>query len=229
MKSLLLPLLAAGCVANDLTLTIDRFVPVLEANSCQVSPGQSDTVAEAVLDVGLVGVSGRGYIAFPVVTNHLASSVQGGIERHSIVLRGANVELQPDSNLSAAIPPAQRKFFASVPGIRIDPTASVTAGVEVIPFQVASALGSGATGTINALVAPVGDYSGDTVVGAAVGIPVHVCSFCLSGQPASCPAGGFDATAVMTTCIASQDANVTCCVDGQNRILCGDQVPVKTM
>jgi hypothetical protein len=229
MKSLLLPLLAAGCVANDLNLTIDRYVPALKANMCQVTPTQSDTVAEAVLDVGLVPVSGRGYMAFPVVTNHLPSSVQGGIERHSIVLKGANVELQPDSNLSAAIPPAQRKFFASVPGIRVDPTASVTAGVEVIPFQVASALGAGATGTINTLVAPVGDYSGDTVVGAAVALPVHVCSFCLSGPLMSCPAGGYAPTAVMATCIASQDAPVTCCVDTQNRILCGDQVPVKTM
>jgi len=70
----------------------------------------------------------------------------------------------------------------------------------------------------------------ETVVGGAVPYPIQICSGCLlSGQPMACPAMGFKPSQVMTGCIVSQDANETCCVDGNNTLLCGSQVPMATM
>jgi hypothetical protein len=236
MKSLLLlPLVAGvGCVPNTTNLTIDRYVPALTDNACVVSPTQMDVAPTGILDVGLLGTSGRGYVAFPVVTNHLPASttVQGGVEQHSIIFKGANVELVPDASLAGRIPEAQRKFFVGVPGSRIDPSGSVAQSIEVIPLAVAEALATGGiTGlpTITANVSPVGDYSGDTVVGGVVPFPVQICAFCLSGPPTACPSGGFLAAEIKAGCIPSQDANVTCCVDNQNTLLCGSQVPMKTL
>jgi hypothetical protein len=232
MKYLILPaLLAAGCVANDADLTIDRFVPALRANSCVVSPMQMEQPLNGLLDTGLAAQFGTPYAVFPVITNHLAASTtaQGGVETHSITVKGANVELQPDATLGAAIPPAQRKFFAAVPNSRLDPGGSVAVEVDVIPRALASKLGG--AGSLTALVSPVGDYGGDTVVGAARAYPIEVCSFCLTGgSPTACPPDGFSPMAVdLGECIPSQDANVTCCFDTQNQFLCGAQVPMAKM
>jgi predicted regulator of Ras-like GTPase activity (Roadblock/LC7/MglB family) len=129
--------------------------------------------------------------------------MQGTVERHSITLTGANVELQPDATLAGAIPPSQRKFFVAVPATRLEPAGSVAVQVDVIPRSMASTLGG--SGTLTAMVSAVGDYSGSTVVSAARGYPIEICSFCLSGTPAACPPGGILASTVLLgECIPSQ-------------------------
>jgi hypothetical protein len=234
MKSLLLPLLLAfGCTQNEADLTIDRFVPALSGNGCVVSPMQVDQPPSGVLDTGLAGLFSLGYTVFPVITNHLSSSATaltnpGVVELHSITLLGANVELQPDSTLAGLVPPAQRKFSVQVPNSRLDPAGSVAVGVEVIPRSLAKSLGG--SGSLVALVAPVGDFGGDTIVGAARSFPIEVCSFCLSqGPPAACPATGFPANEVNPgQCIPDQDFPITCCIKA-NTLLCGTKVPMSMM
>jgi hypothetical protein len=232
MKYLILPaLLAAGCVANDASLSIDRFVPALRANMCVVSPTQMDQPPNGILDTGLAAAFGTPYAVFPVLTNHLNAStmMQGTVELHSITVKALNVELQPDAALAGAIPPAQRKFSLTVPSSRLEPGGSVAVEADVIPRALAATLGG--SGTVTALVSPVGDYGGDTVIGGARSYPIEVCSFCLSGgSPAACPGAGFTSAMVnLGECIPSQDANITCCVSAQNQLLCGSEVPMSTM
>jgi hypothetical protein len=227
-------LVGAGCSPNNVNLTIDRFVPALEANTCVVSPEQLDVAPTGLLDVSLVGTSGHGYVAFPVVTNHLAGSApsRGPVEQNSIIFQGVNVELQPDATLAPLIPDAQRKFFVSAPANRLDPAGSVAVGLEIIPLALATSLAkAGLTGapTVTAQVSPVGDYAGDKVIGGPMAFPIEICSFCLSGQPMACPAMGFPASTVKASCIISQDANTTCCTDTTSRLLCGAEVPMQTM
>jgi hypothetical protein len=229
MKYLILPaLLAAGCVANDADLSIDRFVPALRANMCIVSPTQMETPLSGILDTGLAANFGTPYAVFPVITNHLTPSTatQGAVEQHSITVKAINVELQPDASLAGAIPLSQRKFSLPVVGARLDPGGSIAVEADVIPRALAPNLGG--SGTVTALVSPVGDYAGDTVIGGARSYPIQVCSFCLSGMVASCPTGGFPSNSVnLGECIPSQDADITCCLS-MSQLLCGAQVPMKT-
>jgi hypothetical protein len=230
MKLLLLPaLLATGCVTNDLDLTIDRFVPALVENSCSVSPTQMDSLTNGVLDVGLAPLYGGGYTVFPVVTNNLnptSTSSPSKVELHAITFTGANVELQPDAIAAPFIPPNQRKFFVGVSGGRLEPNGQLASGIRVIPPSLAVALAGGAGGRVTAQVSPVGDYSGDKIIGAAVPFPVDLCQFCLSGMPTGCPAGGFMPGKVVSGCIPWQDFSLTCCIDNTNTLVCGDQVPM---
>jgi hypothetical protein len=230
MKFLLPLLLAFGCTDNDADLTIDRFVPALTSNSCVVSPMQLDQPPTGTLDTGLAGLFSLGYTVFPIITNHLSSSATsvtnpGVVELHSITLQGMNVELQPDSTLAGLIPPPQRKFSVTVPNSRLDPAGSVAVDAEVIPPSLAKSLGG--SGSLVALVAPVGDFGGSTIVGAARSFPINVCSFCLSGgPPAACPATGFPANEVNPgQCIPDQDFSITCCIKG-GQLLCGSRVPM---
>jgi hypothetical protein len=243
MKYVLLPLhlaalvAAAGCVGNDQSLTIERFVP-LDPTACTASPTSTDIQSQGLLDVGLVSSLGSpGYMVFPVVENHLPASanVATDVEHHGIIVTGVNVELVPDATLAGVIPVAQRKFFAPAGVGRVEPLGEVAFGVEIIPRPMAISIAKAtATGVGNSLplviakMSPVGDYSGTTIIGAAVSFPVQICSFCLSGTPAACPPGGFAMADVKDgSCFPAEDLSITCCVD-QQVLLCGPAVPMKT-
>lgn len=244
MKSVLLPLFLVfgGCVQDDLTVTILHFVPDDPASQCVVQVASTTTLTEGILDVGIVASTGApGYTVFPVVKNNLPVTMTTGttpqVERNAITVTGANVELKPDPSLAGAIPANQRKFFVAAGAGRVDPQGSVVFGVEALPRPLALALanavpdGVGSTiPKVTASVSPVADHSGDTIVGSAIDFPIQICKFCLSGTPAACPAGGFDAAQVKAGgCFEAQDQNVTCCTGSQGQLLCGSDVPVKTM
>src|SRR4051794_16590281 len=120
MKLLLLPVLLSlgGCVQDDLTVTIEHFVPDDPAMSCIVQASSTTTQTEGLLDVGIVSLTGSpGYTVFPVVKNNLNVTMGSGtaaqVERNAVTITGANVELKPDPSIAGAIPTNQRKFFVA--------------------------------------------------------------------------------------------------------------------
>jgi hypothetical protein len=244
MKYVLLPLFFAfgGCVQDDLTLSLVHFVPDDPMSNCVVQVSSTTTQTQGLLDVGIVASTGApGYTVFPVVKNNLNPTMTTGttaqVERNSVTVTGANVELKPDASLASAIPANQRKFFVAAGAGRLDPQGTAVFGIEAIPRPVALELANVVqTGVGNAIprvtasISPVGDRSGDTIVGAAVDFPIEICKFCLSGTPAACPAGGFPMADVKTGgCLQAQDLNITCCTGAQSQLLCGSDVPIKTM
>jgi hypothetical protein len=242
MKSVLLPLVfalaGAGCVQDDLTLTIERYLFDDPEAGCVVSPTSMTFLSEGILDVGIVSTSGSpGYMAFPVVRNNLPvnQNASTSVERNAVTVTGVNVELKPDATYEGAVPTDQRKFFVQAAGGRVMPSAQIAFGVEIIPRPIALVMaGLVQTGVGNAFpvmnvaVSPVGQRSGSEIIGAAVEFPVKVCKFCLSGTIQACPSGGFpEAEVLKGGCFQAQDANVTCCVaSSTQQLLCGDEVPL---
>src|SRR5258706_11745800 len=82
----------------------------------------------AILDLGLMSASPlfTGYQAFAVVSNNLPQRMATAtdINRDSVYLTGADVELDPTPSLAAALPAAQRKFFVASAYQRLAPRAN---------------------------------------------------------------------------------------------------------
>jgi hypothetical protein len=231
---LLLPVVAlAACVENDLSLTLNRYVAP-NAESCTVSPSNQFLISKGVLDVGLVSSLGTGgYIAFPEIQNNLPSGTgTNSVELNAITVTGLDVELIPSAAIEGALPTQVRRFHLDAAGGRLTPGSSVVVSAEVLPRQIADMLAGGIAAMattfpiITARVKPIGIRSGDTVIGAAVGLPIELCRFCLTQVVSPCPPTGFDSSSVNTGgCVPQQDSGITCCVSSQT-LLCGSAVPM---
>ncbi len=227
--------LSQGCVANDISFTIDRFVAIDTTTMCAADPTGMTSVAEGLLDVGLASISQQGYVLAPVVGNHLLEQANASTpELNAIQLIGFDVKLQPDANLANVIPPGQLQFFIPSAGGRLVPAAEAAAPIQVIPMTVVNELatavapGGSVMPLIVASVRPVGARSGSDLDGAFVDFPILICNDCLSHPTQACPAAGFPVAEVqLGGCFLQQDQSTTCCTKGGS-ILCGSAVPTST-
>jgi hypothetical protein len=228
--------LATGCVENDQSLFITRFVPADPTMMCAGTASGTVGQSQGTLDVGIVGFGYRGFVANIEVQNNLPSRMIGvtGIEANGVQLTGFDVELVPPPSLASFLPSSQRKFTLPSAGGRIAPAGGqVVVPAEILPAQVALLLAPGLTSApslpvVLASIKPLGDHSGDTLTGPAVEFPIEVCKFCLTPPPQSCPATGFKMTDVIlgNQCYPEQDGSVTCCLNAAMQLLCGSHVPM---
>lgn len=224
--------LQTGCVDNQLSLVISRFSALTTETSCAAAPEGDVNLNNGILDVGLVAEGYGGYVAGPIVMNRLlATGTTSTLETNAIQLTGVEVELRPSENLAAAIPKNSRKFFVPAAGGLIPPGGSAGLVVEVVPTQLALAIGNSvATGAVPERIIvrmhPVGKHAGVDIDGGAVDFPLEVCKYCLSPPPAACPTGGIPMDQIkLGGCYPAQDQAVTCC--RSQVTLCGADVPVK--
>lgn len=248
MRARLLTLVAvsvAGCVDNDISMSIARFAD-MNAAMCSVTSTTTNIQSSGLLDVGIVttGIGYRGYMAVPLVTNNMIIRAgppsTGPSEVDAIQLSGADIELTGPAAL--AIPVAQQRYFIpSAAGLIQPGGASNTAStapmtVEMIPAQLASALASSIPSgpsssppVMMVRIRAVGKRAGSTITSAFVEFPVYLCRFCLTDVPAPCPTAGFTTTQVQVGgCFPEQDKAVTCCIQGQ-QYPCGRSVPMRAM
>jgi hypothetical protein len=229
--------LAGGCVGNEISFTIDRFVHMDSTTMCAATPTAMVGLSSGLLDVGVVAnSSSEGYVAAPVVGNHLIEMANAtSAELNAIFVTGFDVQLKPDPTVAGAVPPAQLNFFIQAAGGRITPGAEVAVPIEVIPRQVAVELGGSVpAGTTNrpfvtVHIRPVGSRAGSGMSGAWTDLPIQLCSFCLMQPSTPCPAGGFPTAAVqLGGCFPQQDDATTCCTQN-GVVLCGAAVPMSKM
>lgn len=231
----------AGCVDDDVSLTINGFVAV-EKDECTADPASQTFVSRGLLDVGVVQLfQTRGYLAAPVVANNIPNRANmfTSEETDAIYLTGFDIELVPDprdAQVDAAIPIDQRKFTYPINGVRLDPGMGRAAQfVEVIGHNLAAAIAAAipeglrqVSPSLTVRLRPVGRRAGLRMVGGYVEMPLDLCKFCLA-RPDGCPAGGFPADAIAEGgCFIQQDQRTTCCVNPQNILLCGAGVPTET-
>lgn len=255
MKSALLLLALgcglAGCVDDDLSLTIVKFAAITSDTMCQPSTASPTIQTGGLLDVGIANAGAsqgyHGYFVAPVVQNNLierATMTSG--ETDAIDLIGFDVQLIPDAGdpqVGAAInglPAANRNFFYSVAGGRLPPggMTQVAVSVEVVNIDTARVLASAITTTgsrsqppILVHIRPVGMRAGLRLNGGWIDFPLRLCKFCLNTPSplAACPAAGFPAaTFEAGGCFPEMDTTVSCCTDPANNLLCGAQAPKMT-
>lgn len=261
MKRFLLPaalvaatLSAAGCVDDELSLVINRFIGLDATQTCQPSISSTIIQTSGTFDVAIdqAGANSgfHGFTLVPVVVNNLIITMTStSAETNAIQLNGFDVQLQPDKNdpvLQAALPTDQRSFRVPAaggvltPGGTLGTTSQVALFVEVIPQAIAASLNSSlsaqpatASAAPRPLIVhmrPVGMRAGLKINGGYTDFPVTICRGCLGTTDMACPAGGFDPTVTTiqkSGCFPWQDFPVTCCTQ-MGQLLCGSQVPVKT-
>jgi hypothetical protein len=231
--------LTAGCVNDELGLTITRFMALSPSNMCVADPMASTvSVTRGLLDVGMV-LSGaqNGYILAPVLMNNLAVNPSTGSPVNTITVTGFDVQLVADPNdpaLQAVVPPGMPPFHIPAAGGQIMPAGQVGVPIEVVgpdlAKAIAPALSSGAGSTdplpIMVRVRGVGTHAGVDISGGFEGFPLYVCKYCLQPPPGPCPQTGFPKASVVVTCFPQQDTFETCCIDSASRLVCGSSVPV---
>lgn len=231
---------------NDQSLLIAHFAPLITASMCLADPMGSTTISSGVLDTGII--AGRrdksllGYWLAPVVQNNLIELSTGmNGERNTVQLVGYNVEVH------APLMGKPPHYYVPAPGGIIPAAGGRAASVaQVIPsaiaLQLATIVGKGNwDGRVVLRIQAVGIRGGSYMYGACTEFPVIVCNNCLlshadidTGAAKPCGAGLAMNAIDNGGCILGQDAAITCCspgpgADGTSSLLCGPEVPRKTM
>lgn len=234
--SALLGVFAGGCVANDISLTIDKFIPPMKG-TCTLTPGTDSIQTRGVYDVRIGRSYDVGYAVGFIVTNNLPKRDSIPVETQAYYVQGFDVELEVDGPAAALLPASARLFHAPASSLRLAPGGTAGASVIAIkPGQLAAIADNLANADSNILVRirPVATRAEEQVVGAFSTFPILVCAHCLSG-PVVVPACPFTAvvpeTALGNTCNPAADQGVACCQSGAAagaRLLCGADAPVVT-
>ena len=225
---------------NAQSLSILQDQAINQANNSCVVPATvtSSSRSIGILDVGVVEGGYDGYHVFPLMQNNLIDRTIEGIPlaTDSITVLGLDIQLIPDDTLAAVLPVKGDIVFSASFGGVVPPAGLVAMAAPAITRATALQLGTVLTGdTVNYPIVTVrmratGMRTNSTVKSNWVTFPVQLCRWCLSGgPPAACPVGGYLSSDVKKGgCGSAQDESVTCCLDANNYLLCGTDVPISS-
>lgn len=209
---------AGGCVDNDISLSIEGFVPQ-SAGTCSIEPSVTSFKGGGVLDARIADSYGVGYLVPFVVQNQLTARSNIAVDVQAYYIEGYDVELQVTGPAEAVIPAAQRTFFAPAATVRLGPQDSVGQSITVLRDVDFGALAN-ATETSDVLVRlrPVATRAEERVNGAYSNFPITLCSGCLIANrplPTSCPIAGTVPDGLAgNECNPAADEPIGCCSSG---------------
>ncbi len=226
-----------GCVANDVSITIDRFVAATGvAGSCSVDPASTVSQSSGVFDAEISAATGMYsyYLGF-AMTNHLPLRNDIVVDVQAYTVDGYDLQLEVHGPAVSVIPNGQR---FSIPGssARLEPGASVGPVIQVFSSDVVGKLialgpnlnvsgGSHVTAKVRARVKRAEEQH----VTAYATFPIDVCWGCLSNvQPTTtnCDLVPTALRAKGNPCNPAQDVPITCCTpNGTTDVACGSSIP----
>ena len=214
-----------GCVDNDASLSIDRFLPPdpasLATGSCKFDPTVATNITRGTYDVSIAVLTGSGYFANFEVKNNLLENATQPIETQYYYVNSFDVELEVKGPIQTAIPASARNFNYQSGTIRLAPAgkaaaSSVAIKPEWVPALAALA-GVDMQGSIIMHVRPVSTRGENQVVGAFATFPIDVCFGCLSGGGLT-SSGSFPPCPSLraspspgNACNVAQDLPIDCC------------------
>jgi hypothetical protein len=226
-----------GCVDNDVSLAITKFIPPdpasLTSGMCKFDPATTFLQSRGTYDLNLAKVTGDGYIANFVVSNNLLALANAPVDSQYYDVSSFDVTLDVSKDIEAAIPPTARSFSVQTGTFRLVPGATAAANAQVIAPQYIQSLIDLQVpdpGTITAHIRPVATRGQDQVTGAYATFPIDVCNNCLGGKTfRACPFPAGSTPSNGDVCNRAQDFPIDCCVDSTSRVLCGSAAPKATM
>jgi len=221
-------LLAGGCVANDISMTIDKFIPPDPEAECAIDPLTDLINDRGIYDARLAKKYDIGYALAFVVTNNLPARTTVPIEVQAYFVQGYDVELVVDGPAAQLIPTSERSFFSPSSSVRLEPGGSASASIVAIKRgqldAIADNLGN-EDSNITVRVRPVATRAEEEVEGAFSSFPIVVCAHCLSGPvtPQPCPLPLDTPVSLGNVCNPAADQRITCCQDAVKGLQCGSE------
>ncbi|MEO6950363.1 MAG: hypothetical protein ABI321_01015, partial [Polyangia bacterium] len=229
----------SGCAANDISVTIDRFVEATGmAGNCGADPTVTTSLSGGVFDAEVSSYNGNpGYVASFVLTNNLFVRIDEAmsVDTQSFAIDAYDVELEVTGPATTVIPVSERRFSVSASSVLLRPTTSQGASVSLFSPKVVAGLiglgtnldaagGSSVTAKIRAHVKRAEEQH----VTAYSSIPVDICFGCLLQANASTQCADVSDAAITSgnVCNPAQDKAITCCMAGSNEF-CGANIPTK--
>lgn len=223
-----------GCVDNDTSLSINRFIPpdpaALGAGMCKFDPSLMLNQTRGTYDLSLAKVFKTGYDANFVVANNLLKIDNAPVDTQYYYVSAFDVTLEVSGPIQTVIPATKRQFSFPSGTIRLAPAGVAAAYAQVIDPHFVQAmidLQVDEPGSILAHIRPVATRGENQVTGAWADFPIDICNNCLSGVSDSgfgaCPINSA-APAVGNVCNPSQDVPIDCCKISQtsDALACGN-------
>ena len=230
-----------GCVDNDVSLTISRFIPPdpasLTSGMCKFDPTVTVNQTRGSYDLAMANVIHSGYYANFVVSNNLQPLSGVRIDTQDYSVSSFDVVLDVTGPITQVIPPSARSFNYKSGTIRLLPGGLAAANAQVIdPQYVAQmiALKVDQPGTILAHIRAVATRGENQIVSAYSDLPIDVCNDCLTGAAKGFPACPVPSPTPLegNACNPAQDFAIQCCnaaSGGSVSLLCGaDAKPSST-
>jgi hypothetical protein len=215
----------SGCVDNDRSLTITKFVDPMEG--CVIDGTATLGKIKGVWDVGLAATFDTSYAVFFGIKNALMPLSSSPIEQQAFYVNSYDVQLEPIGAVEAAVPSGRREFNVPVGSQRLGPGDTGGDAVVALPADLAkglAALSADPLGTIVVHVRPVATRAEEQVHGAYAGFPVEICNGCLTENFGPCPVPA--GTMIDTGGVCGlQDEPITCC-ESSAGLICGAAVPI---
>ncbi len=232
---------AGGCVENDISLSITRFIPADRAASmsgqCLYDPMAIVSSTSGLYDIALGKLFNTGYDVAFVVRNNLITLPNTSVETQAYYLRSFNVTLDVTGPAQAFLSGVEAREFGVPTGtIRLAPGEVAANIATVIKAGALDGLVDIATterSSIIANIAPVATRAEEQQIGAASSFPIDICNGCLTDK-------SFPFCSTLTVkmalpgngCNPAADAPVTCCTTGSaadpGPVVCGANVPLPT-
>ena len=231
-----------GCVANDLSLTITRFIPpdpsAAMMGMCKLDPEITTNLTRGIYDANLGSATSAGYFVNFVVKSNLQAATIAPIETQAYYINSFDVELELQGAVKTVIPESKRRFNYASGSVRLTPGSSASASAIAIKPEFADAIATLNTddpGLVIAHVRPVATRAEEQVVGAFVSFPIQICRGCLTGSTTypDCPLPKGTIVPPGNACNPAQDLAVGCCgrVDANmnTTLACGSAAPISSM
>jgi len=176
------------------------------------------------LPKGLLDVSQkRGYLMFPQVENHMAStSGTAGVELNRVAMREYRVAIDL-GEVPGSYPEHLTKYTELTSGT-LEPNGQVVSWLNAVPDGLAAALATvipaAVRPTIVAEVRAFGVRSGSDVETPPFRFPIELCNGCLVDLRPTCPTDETTTTVHKNACGRPQDELVTCCPTAQGGVTC---------
>lgn len=219
-----LTVVLAGCVDNDISFSINRFIApsnMAGSTGCLIDPAVEVSLPRGVYDVDMARYTGLGYFVNFVVSNNLRAVANQPVSTQIYYISAYDVELEPEGAVASAIPVDRRSFSYRSSTLRLEPGAEAAGTVEAIPPDLIAAIGALAEpiGLISARVRAVGTRAEQENVSAFASFPIQLCKGCVGNTDASgalpaCPLPKGSAVLSGNPCNPAQDNQVVCCTSG---------------
>jgi hypothetical protein len=218
-----LALLLGGCVDNDVSFSISRFIG--PNDECIIDPSVEIHRSRGTYDVSIGRTLASGYIVSFVIESFLRTVTTQPVQLQAYYVNSYDIELEPEGAAATAIPPSRRSFNVKTGTIRLDPGGNSGASVEAIQPDLAAMLDAlpEPLGQVSIRLRAVATRAEEERVSAWSSFPVTLCRGCLAGNADA--SGNFPACPLAkgsvpadTGCFLGQDEPYFCCASGTSLI-----------
>jgi hypothetical protein len=219
---------AAGCVENDVSVSIDKFVA--PQDDCTIDP-EGLIQGDGTYDVRIAAQYDEGYSIFFAVTNNLPTRENVPVEVQAYYVQSYDVEIVPNNEDAQVLYSGGKSFSAATSTVRLAPGGTAAGSILAIqPGELDALAAQELDALVTVRLRPVMTRAEEQVVGAYASFPLRICTGCLVRPTAGIRACPLAEAVENAGCRFAADAPIVCCENtntalGQTGLRCGVDAP----